>query len=1166
MKAAWCLLLLLCLLATTTAVRAETPSASQESSLQILSVEGEVEWAPAGTEDWQPAAAGQLLRPGDQLRTGARARAMLRCSQQGMLRVRGNSRLRIAPPAPDSGRPVLDLLKGMFHFFNRGRMIELDLRHRLASAATRGTEFVVRVESERVEIAVIDGQVSLHNALGEVTLGSGELGAAVAGQLPWRAATAIETRGLVQWCLYYPAVLAVDDLWPPGSEPAALAASLAAFRRGDFLAALRLVPPPGRETTRSERLYRAGLWLVVGEVDAAAALLETVPADDALGRALALLIASIQGEEQELLPAPSWASEWLAQSYAHQARAELDQALAAARAAVALAPASGLAWTRLAELFFSFGQIAEAKDALTRAVHLAPQHPEAMTMEGFLHSADNEIDLAIAAFERAIAADGGLGRAWLGRGLCRIRQGEAAAGREDLLVAAALEPHRALFRSYLGKALSDDHQFAQAQQELDLARRLDPEDPTPWLYSALNRHQANEVNEAIADLERSKALNRNRALYRSRLLLDQDRAVRGANLARIYQDAGLPEVAFRAAVAAVADDYANFSSHLFLANSYEQLRDPRLVNLRYETAAHSEYLLANLLAPVGAGTLARSVSQEEYSPLFEQDRPTLALSTLASDHGSRQWTAAIAGTSRSTGYAVEHLAVAENGFRPNNDLTERRLRLTLKEQLRPADTMLLLAELAAVEGGDLRQLADPSQGVATFRFREQEEPFLAAGYRHDGGPERQDLVLVSLLRHRLRFGTADPSSPGFYVLRDVSPPFVDANLWLSQASEVDLEVISGEWQHIATPGHGRQALILGLRGQGLEMACAARQESPTSYVPWLPSPVLDQQGDARGEWLSLYGYHHWRLASPVTLQLGLAYEHLRSPLNYLNPPLTLDGDRQEMLAPKLGLIWSPGAATTLRAGYARALTGASLEQSLRLEPVQVAGFTQAFRSLLPEALYGSIPGTRYSVTGGAVEHQLPTRTYLGLHAELLAAEASQTLGAYDEVSFGLPAVPSRLTADLDYRERTVAATVHQLLGDAWALGVAYRLSRSQVTQQFLGGLAEDPALNAAAGFYPRQARRGELQQLGLRASFNHASGWYAAAEAQWTSQTSGSSPADQGFWQAHAWLGYRLAGRNLDASLGLWNLTDQDYRLSPLTPYSELPHERTWLGRLSVRF
>ena len=64
-----------------------------------------------------------------------------------------------------------------------------------------------------------------------------------------------------------------------------------------------------------------------------------------------------------------------------------------------------------------------------------------------------------------------------------------------------------------------------------LAEKLDPGDPTAWLYSGLIQFRANNVNRAINDLERSKQLNDNRSLFRSRLLLDEDAAVRSANLA-----------------------------------------------------------------------------------------------------------------------------------------------------------------------------------------------------------------------------------------------------------------------------------------------------------------------------------------------------------------------------------------------------------------------------------------------------------------------------------------------------------------------------------------------------------------------------------------------------------------------------------------------------------
>ena len=116
-----------------------------------------------------------------------------------------------------------------------------------------------------------------------------------------------------------------------------------------------------------------------------------------------------------------------------------------------------------------------------------------------------------------------------------------------------MEPNRAFLRSYLGKAWSMDQPARYswdtklAARELGLAKKLDPNDPTAWLYSALLNDQRNCINEAIKDLEESKELNGNRAVFRSKFLLDQDQAVRSANLALIYEDAGLSDVAVREA-------------------------------------------------------------------------------------------------------------------------------------------------------------------------------------------------------------------------------------------------------------------------------------------------------------------------------------------------------------------------------------------------------------------------------------------------------------------------------------------------------------------------------------------------------------------------------------------------------------------------------------------
>src|SRR5204863_589967 len=142
----------------------------------------------------------------------------------------------------------------------------------------------------------------------------------------------------------------------------------------------------------------------------------------------------------------------------------------------------------------------------------------------------------------------------------RARDGDRPSARSYLQTAAAMEPNRSVLRSYLAKGFENVRDATNAVKELRLAKNLDDMDPTPWLYSALLLRQQLRFNEAVEDLERSVELNDNRRVYRSRLLLDQDQAVRNANLATIYENAGMEEVAVREAARGVASDYGNYSA------------------------------------------------------------------------------------------------------------------------------------------------------------------------------------------------------------------------------------------------------------------------------------------------------------------------------------------------------------------------------------------------------------------------------------------------------------------------------------------------------------------------------------------------------------------------------------------------------------------------------
>jgi tetratricopeptide (TPR) repeat protein len=405
-------------------------------------------------------------------------------------------------------------------------------------------------------------------------LRKGEQAEAEIGKAPHKTAVIVSTN-LLQWALYYPGIIDPGELGLSRAEEASVAASLAAYREGDLLGALEKYPKNYRPNSAAARLYQAGVVLAVGRVDEARRQLSGVRSDAPGRRALEEMIAAVNFLEHDISKTPSTASGWLARSYYLQSRDEpgrIEMALDAARRAEALAPDFGYAAVRVAELEFSQGRIESALRELARNPHNSARNAQAHALRGFLLSAQNRIDAARSEFQTAIDLDGALGNGWLGRGLCAIRQGRDDAGRLDLQIAATVEPNRSLLHSYLGKAFSEIGDNKSANKDLARAKELDLNDPTPWLYSAIQRKQENRYNEAIADLEKSIELNENRRLYRSEFLLDQDLAIRNANLASIYRNNGMIEQSVREAVRAVNNDYASAPAHLFLSNSYNELR------------------------------------------------------------------------------------------------------------------------------------------------------------------------------------------------------------------------------------------------------------------------------------------------------------------------------------------------------------------------------------------------------------------------------------------------------------------------------------------------------------------------------------------------------------------------------------------------------------------
>jgi tetratricopeptide (TPR) repeat protein len=1105
-------------------------------------------------ENPQLARTGMVLVAGTTLNTEAGASAEIQWADGTKTIVQESSRLEIAPPKKPAGSWIARLARGALLLIGGASGQEPEFETPQAFGGTRGTEYQLIVETNRTVIRVREGEAFIVSSGGMTNLTGGWAAIVEEGQRP--EVFALVGANTVEWWLNYPAVLSVDDLEITEPDAQRATEALTAWRNGDLRAAVEKMPARQQNESAGLGLFRAAVLLVSGDRSKAETLLEQLPESSPKTGIRNLIAAVALSPDPPVRPNPG-ATEWLGRSYLRQSRRDLEGALLAAKQAVMLSPTFGFGWARVAELEFSFGNARASAQALDRALALSPRNAYAHVLRGFVFIAENRFDAALLEFDRALALDPRSADARLGKGLIAFRSGDTERGLREIESAAKLHPSRSLFRGYLGKARAVVDGKG-ALEDFQAAQRLDPNDPTPWLYSALELYAQNRPNEAIASLERSIQLNNNRAVYRSHLLLDEDQAVRSASLARIYQRAGMPEVALREAARAVAFDYTSPSAHLFLADSFNALRDPTRFNLRYETAWFNEVLLANALSPVDAGILSPSLAHQEYARLFSADGLRLTtLSELRSDEQFRQL-ATHSGIFARSAYALDLDYQHNRGVRPNNDLDRTELYTQFKQQLTATDTAMILLKFQDYKSGDNFQYVDPALASPVFRYEEDENPIAYGVWRHDWVPGVKTLAAFGRLEMQQHF-TAESSAPRLFYL-DQSPTrqIADAdNQPFHLAYENDLELWTGELQQIAqTDNH---TLIAGFRMQeGRLRAADLLIGDPTESEIYgdLTGAGILQAGDFATTFrrLSLYAYETWRPIESLAVTAGLTWDHMDLPSNFRNPPLSDEIREESRLSPKAALVWTPSHALTVRGMYSRSLGGLTFDESYRLEPVQLAGFSQAYRTIIPESLVGSVSGHRLELGGAAVDLKLPSRTYFGLQATVSESQVDQRIGAFTIDATVIPpaGATTNISEELRYRELAFAAGVHQLVGDCLALGLTYGFSHVELE-----------TTTSAPGF--DTAEDADLHSLRFTATFNFPHGWFVnvAANALWQSDP-GSLSADEYFLPLDLEMGWRFPRQHGELSFGAMNLLNDDYRLAPLSALPEFPRERAVFARLRM--
>ena len=687
---------------------------------KAVSVQGSVEVKKVGETQWQPVKLNDTYCPGDTIRVDDKSRADLALVNQPVLRLDQGSTVTLKGMKEERAS-VIELLKGAAHFFSRAPRA-LEVQTAFVNAGVEGTEFFVKIEEDRTILSIFSGMVLASNEAGKLTLTSGQSAVAERGKAP-ELRVVVKPRDAVQWTLYYPQVLVprpsdFRDL--PERAQALIAKSIDAYGKGDTKSALDSIAGLPEES-RDARLfvYRALLLLGVGRANEAGADLEQaliISPNDSDALALLSIIQVTHNQKTESLATaqkavdadPKSATALIALSYAQQANFDLKSALDSIQGATRLNPDNALAWARLSEMWLSFGESKKSLSAAKQAASLDPNLARTQTILGFAYLTEIKVDDAKQAFEKSIELDQADPLPRLGLGLAKIRAGDLEGGGKEIEIAASLSPNNSLVRSYLGKAYYEEKREKQASEEYRIAKELDPLDPTPYFYDAILKQTTNRPVEALHELQKAIELNDNRAVYRSKLLMDADLAARSASLGQIYNNLGFQQRALVEGWKSVNTDPADFSGHRFLADTYAVLP-------RHEIARVSELLQSQLLQPLNITPiqphLAESnllssggpsdLSFNEFNPLFNRNRAALQLSGMVGENSTWGEEVVISGLYDKVSASAGQYHFETDGFRKNAFLWDNIYDFFIQASLTPSTSVQGEFRHRYLKGGDL---------------------------------------------------------------------------------------------------------------------------------------------------------------------------------------------------------------------------------------------------------------------------------------------------------------------------------------------------------------------------------------------------------------------------------------------------------------------------------
>ncbi len=682
--------------------------------------------------------------------------------------------------------------------------------------------------------------------------------------------------------------------------------------------------------------------------------------------------------------------------------------------------------------------------------------------------------------------------AWLGLGLAKIRESDLEAGRREIEVAVSLDPGNSLMRSYLGKAYFEEKRTTLDEREYAIAKELDRKDPTPWFYDAIAKQTTNRPVEALQDMQKAIELNNNRAVYRSRLLLDSDLAARSAALAQLYNDLGFQQLGLVEGWKSVNTDPSNFSAHRFLADTYSALP-------RHEIARVSELLQSQLLQPINITPiqprLAESnlflvsaagparLSFNEFNPLFTRNGISFQASGLAGENSTYGGEGVLSGIYQKASFSVGGFHFQTDGFRKNSDQNDDIANAFLQLELSPQTSIQGEYRYRNLVRGDTRLRFFPDD-VFPDETNQEETQTARLGLRHAFSPN--SIILGSFIYQHADFEIRENKIPQ-------NPIFTFTDQKRPERS------FSGEIQHLFRSRYFNLTSGVGYAQSDGKVDISAGTIFPPPFdVISFPSSSTDLKHT------NLYAYSYINVLRNVTFTLGASGD-------FANGDSPEFKDKRQF-NPKFGLTWNLFPSTTVRAAIFRVLKR-KLITDQTLEPTQVAGFNQFFDDL------NGTDAWRY---GAAIDQKFTKDIFGGV-------EFSKRDLKSPFVTTDVSGNPIGRVQDMDeYLARTYLFwTPHPWL----ALRAEYMFERFKSQ-----GLTDQPEeLNT--------------HRVPLGISFFHPSGLSATVNATYLDQdgrfvliNQNVRSGSEDFWIVDAGVSYRLPKRYGFITVGATNLFDKNFK------------------------